>query len=72
MIKGIHHIAINVPDFDLGLTFYQDVIGFEIVEQGQIQNMPGADRAVGLPNISATMAMMRAGSCFVELWSYGH
>jgi len=34
--------------------------------------MPLADRAVGLQNISATMAMMRAGSCFVELWCYGH
>ena len=72
MIKGIHHIAINVPHFDQGLAFYRDVIGFEVVEQGRIQNMPQADRAVGLPNISATMAMMWAGSCFVELWSYGH
>lgn len=72
MIKGIHHIAIGVPDFDLGLVFYRDVLGFDIVEQGRIQHMALADQAVGLQNISASRAMMKAGNCFVELWHYEH
>ena len=30
MIVGIHHVAIGVPDFQKGLEFYRDVLGFEV------------------------------------------
>ena len=26
---GFHHVAVRVPDFDAGLRFYRDVLGFQ-------------------------------------------
>ena len=32
MIVGIHHVAVGVPDFEQGLRFYRDLLGFEVVQ----------------------------------------
>jgi len=70
MIKGIHHIAISVPDLAAGIAFYEAAFGFTVAQSGTIANAPLADRAVGLTGMDADMAMMNAGNCFVELWQY--
>lgn len=38
MIHGIHHIAIGVPDFERGLEFYCDQLGFEVVQQADLRD----------------------------------
>ena len=71
MIVGIHHIAVGVPDFDAGLKFYRDVLGFEQVEQTEFSGPnPPVEAAIGLREPSAKMAMLRGGNAYIELWQY--
>ena len=71
MIVGIHHIAIGVPDFAAGLQFYTEVLGFEVVERSAFSGPnPAVEAAIGLTQPSATMAMLRGGNAYIELWQY--
>ena len=72
MIVGIHHVAIGVPDFQKGLEFYRDVLGFEVVSQGQISGNEPANRTIGLDDISAEVAMLKAPNAYIELWQYSN
>ncbi len=71
MIVGIHHVALGVPDFERGLAFYQDILGFEVVERSEFKrDNPNADRAIGLNQVAAKMAMLKMPNAFLELWQY--
>lgn len=71
MIVGMHHVAIGVQDFDKGLEFYRDLLGFEVVQKSNFdRDNPLADRAIGLPKVAARMAMLKAPNAFIELWQY--
>ena len=72
MIHGVHHLAIGVPDFDRGLEFYCDLLGFEVVQDMEIRDFKLADRAVGIDGIKAKMAMLRTSNTHIELWQYEH
>lgn len=73
MIVGIHHVALGVPDFDKGLAFYRDTLGFEVVQRANFEgNHPLADRAIGLDGVAAKMAMLKAPNAFLELWQYAN
>ena len=72
MIHGVHHLAIGVPDFDRGLRFYCDLLGFEVVQDMEIRDFELANRAVGLDGIKAKMAMLRTSNTHIELWQYEH
>ena len=47
MIKGIHHIAIGVPDLAAGVAFYEEAFGFTVAQSTTIKNAPLAEQAVG-------------------------
>ena len=71
MILGIHHIAIGVPDFEKGLAFYTEVLGFEQVESSSFSGPnPGVEAAIGIKEPTAKMAMLRGGNAYIELWQY--
>ena len=71
MIIGIHHVAIGVPDFEQGLAFYRDVLGFEQVERTSFAGPnPPVEAAIGLTEPAAQMAMLRGGNAYIELWQY--
>lgn len=71
MIVGMHHVAIGVQDFDEGLKFYRDLLGFEVVQASEFdRDNPLADQAIGLPKVAARMAMLKAPNAFIELWQY--
>lgn len=72
MIVGIHHVAIGVPDFQLGLAFYRDVLGFEVLHTGELANDEAADRCIGLQDARAEVAMLKAPNAYIELWSYSN
>lgn len=73
MIVGIHHVAVGVPDFERGLAFYRDVLGLEVVQElAWERNFPLADKAIGLIETTARMAMLKAANAFIELWEYSH
>lgn len=72
MIVGIHHVAIGVPDFQKGIEFYRDVLGFELLSQGSISDNEPAERTIGLSDIRADVAMLKAPNAYIELWSYSN
>jgi glyoxylase I family protein len=72
MIVGLHHVAIGVSDFDKALKFYTEGLGFEIVQQSELDNDPNANRVIGLDSIKAKMAMLKAPNAYVELWQYSN
>jgi glyoxylase I family protein len=72
MIVGVHHVAIGVPDFETGLAFYRDVLGFEVLSASELSGNELADRAIGLPDVRAQVAMLKAPNIYIELWSYSN
>jgi catechol 2,3-dioxygenase-like lactoylglutathione lyase family enzyme len=71
MIRGIHHVAIHVRDMDRMIEFYQDAFGFEVVgEPFGWSESERIDRLVDVPRSAARGAMLRAGSCYVEIFQY--
>jgi catechol 2,3-dioxygenase-like lactoylglutathione lyase family enzyme len=42
LITGLHHVALNVHDVDDAVRFYQDVLGFELIETRPDFGFPGA------------------------------
>lgn len=71
MIVGLHHVAIGVPDFEAGLDFYCNVLGFEQVEATSFAgDNPKVEAAIGLTTPAAQMAMLRGGNAHIELWQY--
>lgn len=71
MILGIHHVAVGVPDFELGLKFYQEALGFEVVQRTDFQgDNPLADETIGVGKVSAHMAMLKTSNAYIELWQY--
>jgi catechol 2,3-dioxygenase-like lactoylglutathione lyase family enzyme len=71
MIRGIHHVAIHVRDMDRMIGFYRDAFGFEVVgEPFGWRDSELIDRLVDVPSSAARGAMLRAGSCYVEIFQY--
>ncbi len=71
MIRGIHHFAIHVNDFDRMAKFYKEAFGFEIVgEEFNWANDEFIDTIVDVKNSAARGAMLRAGTCYFEMFEY--
>ncbi|MGL4565562.1 MAG: VOC family protein [Halioglobus sp.] len=71
MIRGIHHVAVHVRDLTRMIAFYREAFGFEIVGQEfSWSNDEFIDRIVDVPGSAARGAMLRAGSCYMELFQY--
>jgi glyoxylase I family protein len=71
MIRGIHHVAVHVRDMTKMMQFYRDAFGFEVVgEPFSWENSEFIDRIVDVPNSAARGAMLRAGTCYMELFQY--
>jgi glyoxylase I family protein len=71
MIRGIHHVAVHVRDLDRMMRFYREAFGFELVgEPFGWSDSEFIDRIVDVPKSAARGAMLRAGSCYMELFEY--
>jgi len=71
MIRGVHHFAIHVNDFDRMAKFYKEAFGFEIVgEEFSWENDEFIDKIVDVPNSAARGAMLRAGTCYFEMFEF--
>jgi glyoxylase I family protein len=71
MIRGIHHVAVHVRDMDRMLKFYKDAFGFEVVgEEFNWKDSEFIDRIVDVPGSAARGAMLRAGTCYLEMFQY--
>ncbi len=71
MIRGIHHVAVHVHDLDRMIAFYREAFGFELVgEAFGWSDDEFIDRIVDVPRSAARGAMLRAGTCYMELFQY--
>lgn len=71
MIRGIHHVAVHVHDMERMIRFYKEAFGFEVVgEPFGWENNEFIDRIVSVKGSAAKGAMLRAGSCYMELFQY--
>jgi catechol 2,3-dioxygenase-like lactoylglutathione lyase family enzyme len=71
MIRGIHHVAVHVRDMDSMIEFYREAFGFEVVgEVFRWSDSELIDTLVDVPHSAARGAMLRAGSCYMELFQY--
>jgi catechol 2,3-dioxygenase-like lactoylglutathione lyase family enzyme len=71
MIHGIHHAAIASADAKALVTFYVDVIGFEVVAQGAWQaGNEMLDAMTALTQSAADYYVLRLGSSHLEIFQY--
>lgn len=71
MIRGIHHVAVHVRDFDRMRRFYEDAFGFEMVGEGfEWRDEKMIDQIIDVPGSAARAAMFKAGTCYVELFQF--
>ncbi|MBW8784909.1 MAG: VOC family protein [Novosphingobium sp.] len=71
MIRGIHHVGINVRDMDRMIRFYREAFGFELVgEEFGWEDEPLLDTIVDVPGSKARGAMLRSGTVYFELFQY--
>ena len=71
MIRGIHHVAVHVHDLDRMMAFYRDAFGFELVGDAfSWSDDEFIDRIVDVPQSAARGAMLRAGTCYMELFQF--
>ena len=71
MIRGIHHVAVHVHDMDKMMEFYNKAFGFELVGEGfSWRDDEFIDKIVDVKNSAARGAMLRAGTCYMELFQY--
>lgn len=71
MIRGIHHIGVHVHDIERMITFYREAFGFELVGAPfEWSNDDFIDRIVDVPGSAARGCMLKAGTCYMELFQY--
>ena len=70
MIVGIHHVAIGVSDLDAAIAFYTEGFGMRVVQRSEFDRRENVDRAIGLKDAKARMAMLETSNAFIELWEY--
>lgn len=69
-VKGIHHLAISVPDLGKARDFYCDVLGFEIAEEFDFGPDEESERVTRVKGAQADVMMLRAGNMHVEVFEY--
>ena len=71
MIRGIHHVAVHVHDLDRMVEFYRQAFNFEVLgEQFSWRDSPMLDQILDVPGSAARGVMMRAGTCYLELFQF--
>ena len=70
MIRGIHHVGIHCHDIRAMIRFYTEGLGFEMVGEFDWADDARLDSIVDLENSVAQGAMMRSGTCYIELFQY--
>jgi catechol 2,3-dioxygenase-like lactoylglutathione lyase family enzyme len=68
-LRGIHHAAVNVSDWDRSFAFYRDVLGCEFLLEGEASG-EGIEANTKLSNVRLRFAMFRLGDNHLELIQY--
>ena len=60
MISGLHHVAIHVEDMDRMLTFYRDLLGFEVIMEQDAEGEK-LEELVQIPQSRLRGVLLRIG-----------
>jgi catechol 2,3-dioxygenase-like lactoylglutathione lyase family enzyme len=74
MIERMHHAAISTPDLERALSFYRDLVGFEVVsdqtwEKGT-RASANAERIMALEGVATRAVMLQLGGTLLELFEF--
>lgn len=69
-IKGIHHLAISVPNLKKARDFYCGVLGFEVAEEFDFGPDEESERVTRVKGAAADVMMLRAGNVHVEIFEF--
>lgn len=72
-IAGMHHVGLSTLDLDRLVRFYAETFGFK--EEVAFSWEPGfadIDAALGLDESAGSMAMLRLGTVYLELFEFTH
>ena len=69
-IKGIHHLAISVPNLQSARDFYCGVLGFEVAEEFDFGPDEESERVTRVKGAAADVMMLRAGNVHVEIFEF--
>ncbi len=67
-----HHVALSVRDLDRALSFYRDLLGFEVDWDMDHRGGGPLSRVVGLDKADAHVIMLQGHGMRLELFSYYH
>lgn len=72
MIRGIHHVGVNCRDIERMTRFYCEAFGFTLVDANGFAwaGEPMMDHIVDVKGSAAKGVMLRAGTCYIELFQY--
>src|SRR5262245_7500336 len=70
MIRGIHHVSVHCQNLDRMVQFYKDAFGFEVIDQFEWSDAEIVDRLIDTPGSAAKGCMVKAGSCYMELFEF--
>jgi len=65
-----HHAAISVRDMDRALSFYRDLLGFEVDWERERYEGDGFAKVVGLQGAAARVVMLKGYGARLELFKY--
>lgn len=68
-IVGLHHGAINVSDWNVSVQFYREVLGLELLNEGEATGAE-MDQATLFGQVRMRYAMFRVGRQHFELIQY--
>jgi catechol 2,3-dioxygenase-like lactoylglutathione lyase family enzyme len=70
-LRGIHHVAVSVPDIELARRFYIDLLGAREVSDAEWpEGTTFINEIVGLPDCSGRQFMARLGNAYIEVFEY--
>jgi catechol 2,3-dioxygenase-like lactoylglutathione lyase family enzyme len=64
------HIALSVANLDRSISFYRDLMGFDLVRIIEISPGTRLGEVVGIPGSAARIAHLQSGSAILELLEY--
>ena len=72
MISGIQHTAISTGDMEQALSFYRDLLGFEVESDISLEQDSSGDagRIMALDGVACRVAMLRIGESRIELFEF--
>ena len=71
MILGLHHAAIAVDNIDDALSFYRDVLGFDVAMEADVpSHIDVMADALGIPDSGFKVRMIKKGNSCIELFEF--